>query len=129
MSKETVKKWLLLADGDLKTAKDEFDTENPVTNTICFHAQQCVEKYLKAFLTFVQEPFGKTHDIAHLIELCKRHDSTFENLYSLKAHKLTRYAVIIRYPDEFYVPSMQEAKHSIEIAEEVKNFVSKKMKF
>ena len=59
MSKETVKKWLLLADGDSKTAKDEFDTENPVTNTICFHAQQCVEKYLKAFFDFRSRAFWK----------------------------------------------------------------------
>ena len=78
-------------------------------------------------MTTVQEPFGKTHDIAHLIELCKRHDSIFENLYSLSAHKLTRYAVIVRYPDEFYIPSLQEAEESVQIAEDVKKFVLNRM--
>lgn len=129
MKKEdTVRSWMLLADGDLKTAKDELETENPITNTVCFHAQQCVEKYLKAYLTSIEQPFGKTHDIAELIELCKRYDAEFERLYELNAHRLTRYAVEVRYPDEFYIPSIEEAKNSIEIARKVKEFILEKIR-
>lgn len=43
-----VKQWILKANNDLKTAKDEMNTDDPATDTICFHAQQCVEKLLKA---------------------------------------------------------------------------------
>lgn len=82
-----------------------------------------MEKYLKAYLTMVEIPFRKTHDIAELIELCKKRDDTFEQLYQLKAHKLTRYAGEVRYPDDFYVPSIEEAKDSIEIAKKVKQFI------
>ena len=51
---ETVKNWIFLADGDLKTAQDELNILEPFTNTIYFHSQQCVEKYLKAYLTFIE---------------------------------------------------------------------------
>jgi HEPN domain-containing protein len=34
---------------------------------ICFHAQQCAEKYLKARLTEANIPFIKTHDLPSLL--------------------------------------------------------------
>jgi len=52
MNTETVRKWILKAENDLKIARDEIQTKEPATDAICFHAQQCVEKYLKAFLVF-----------------------------------------------------------------------------
>ena len=127
-NEKTVKNWIFLADGDLKTAKDELRDPEPFTNTVCFHAQQCVEKYLKAYLSLIDKPFGKTHDIAELIELCKQKDKDFEFLYQIRANKLTRYAVEVRYPDEFYIPSEDEAKEAIEIAEKVRSFVIEKLK-
>lgn len=39
---------------------------------VMFHAQQCVEKYLKAFLIHLGIEFPKTHDIADLLELLPR---------------------------------------------------------
>ena len=57
-NKETIRKWVFLADGDLKTAVDELKTDEVITNTVCFHSQQCIEKYLKAYLSLVGQPFG-----------------------------------------------------------------------
>jgi len=37
------------------------------------------------------------------------------------------YAVEIRYPDEFYIPSITEAKEAFQIAQKVKDFVLKKL--
>jgi uncharacterized protein YecE (DUF72 family) len=54
-------------------------------------------------------------------------DEDFEKLYDIKAESLTPYAVEIRYPDEFYFPSLEEAKEAIKIAEEVKSFVIEKL--
>jgi HEPN domain-containing protein len=129
MNKEKkVREWIFLAEGDLKTAEDELAMSEPFTNTICFHSQQCVEKYLKAYLTFIEKPFRKTHEIAELIELCKENDKEFDKLYDLNATKLTRYAIEARYPDEFYIPSIEVAKESVEIAKKVKSFVIEKLK-
>jgi len=33
----------------------------------------------------------------------------------------------VRYPDEFYIPSVNEAKECIEVARKVKEFVLKKL--
>ncbi len=52
MNEDVVKKWMHKANNDLKIGKDEQATIEPVADMICFHMQQCVEKYLKAFLIF-----------------------------------------------------------------------------
>lgn len=36
---------------------------------VCFHLQQCVEKYLKARLTESAIPFPRTHDLERLLDL------------------------------------------------------------
>lgn len=46
-----VREWVMKAENDLKNAGHTLKMgEECPTDTICFHAQQCVEKYLKAFL-------------------------------------------------------------------------------
>jgi len=124
---ELGKKWLARANNDLKTAKDEMNTEDPATDTICFHAQQCVEKYLKGYLVLHQKHFRKTHNVSKLVELCKDIEPDFETLHQFKVDILNNYAVEIRYADEFYFPSVEEAKEAIEIAEKVKQFILNKL--
>lgn len=121
-----VKNWMAKAESDLKIAKDEMMIEDPATDAVCFHAQQCVEKYLKAYLVFHQKHFKKTHNIARLIELCKEISEDFDSLYHFDAHNLTDYAVEVRYDEEIYFPSLDESKEAIEVAEKVKDFVRKK---
>jgi HEPN domain-containing protein len=43
-----------------------------------FHCQQAAEKALKAFLTFHDQPFRKTHDLASLGKQCANIDATLE---------------------------------------------------
>ena len=127
MNEDTARKWILKAESDLKIAKDELTMENPATDAICFHAQQCAEKYLKAYLVYNNKEIRKTHDIAELIKMCSEIDSEFNKLNREDIVALTDYAVEIRYIDDFYFPSIEEAKFAIELAEEVKNFVLKKL--
>lgn len=122
-----VKNWIKKAENDLKTSKDEINTQEPATDTVCFHAQQCVEKSLKAFLVFHQKHLKKTHNIAKLIELCKEIDKDFEILFEFGASNLTDYAVEMRYGEEFYFPTLEEAREAVEIAEKVKAFIINKL--
>ena len=78
MNENTVKKWIIKADNDLKITKDELKMDEPVTDMVCFHAQQCVEKCLKVFLTFNRGEIPRTLDMAHLIALCSELDSDEE---------------------------------------------------
>lgn len=89
--------------------------------------QQCTEKWLKAYLILHQKPFRRTHDIAELIEQGKEIDVTFEQLYKLKADILTIYGVEIRYPDDFYMPTIEEIQESVEIALSVQKFMGTKL--
>ena len=128
MNEDTVRKWILKAESDLKIAKDEITIENPATDAICFHAQQCAEKYLKAYLVFNNKEIRRTHDIAELIKMCSEIDQEFNNLNREDIVSLTDYAVEIRYIDDFYFPPVEEAKLAIELAGKVKDFVLRKLK-
>lgn len=41
--------------------------------------------------------------------------------------ELTDYAVTVRYPDDFYIPTLTEAKEAFEMAKKIKNHVSNKI--
>jgi HEPN domain-containing protein len=64
---------------------------------VCFHAQQCAEKYLKACLQEAGIEFEKTHKLVYLLELLKQKNPILaivgDNLVQLDA-----YAVAFRYP-------------------------------
>jgi HEPN domain-containing protein len=67
----------------------------------CFHAQQAVEKCLKAFLAHRNVEFPYTHNLAKLIEICAGLDPAFRSLLPAVA-PLTPYAVEWRYDDSFW---------------------------
>jgi len=128
MNERSVREWIIKAESDLKIGKDEFVTENPATDAICFHMQQCVEKHLKAFLIFHEKEIRRTHIIAEIIRECIEIDSEFRKLFKIKAQTLTDFAVEFRYPGHALLPSIEETKEAIEIAEKVKEFVIEKLK-
>jgi HEPN domain-containing protein len=123
-----VKNWIAKAENDLKIGTHEMTFQDPATDAICFHAQQCVEKYLKAYLVFHQQFFRKTHDIKEITNLCKVIDQDFDFLFEIKANEMTIYATELRYADDFVMPSIEETQEAIVIAEKVKDFVLEKVK-
>jgi HEPN domain-containing protein len=73
---EVVKQWTKRADNDLKVAEHTLKiTRNCPTEIVCFHSQQCVEKYLKAYLVHINKPFPKIHDIEQLLLMFPKHIS------------------------------------------------------
>lgn len=127
MNKNVVRLWWQKADNDLKAGKDELITENPATDTVCFHMQQCAEKYLKSFLVFNGKEIANTHNIALLLQQCIAIDVSFEKLKTANIAILTAYAVGSRYPDDFYMPPVSESQAAVTIAEDVRTFVLAKI--
>lgn len=125
---EEVKKWLVKAINDYKTAEKllGFPPEEIITDTLCFHCQQFVEKALKAFLVHKNVDFEKVHSLEYLVKLCIEQDQSFKWLYEV-AKELSDYAIEIRYPDEFYIPTLEEARKSFDIATRVKDFIFEKI--
>jgi len=126
MIDDYIRKWIIKADNDFKVADHELtQPENEmVTDAICFHCQQSVEKLLKAYLVSKNIDFGKTHNLEFLLELCKKQDTIFEKM---NVGNLSFYAVEVRYPDEFYIPSVEEAKECFKIASIVRDSMMREL--
>jgi len=120
-----VEQWIIKADNDLKTAEYGLTADKPITDTICFHCQQAVEKYLKMYLAMKgNDPFI-THNISLLVTKCIIYDPMFSELQSFAF--LTSYAVSLRYPDDFYIPEVEEAEEALNAARHVREFILAKM--
>jgi HEPN domain-containing protein len=91
------KAWLDKAVLDLRAAKHERTASPPLTGDMVFHAQQLVEKTLKAFLSWHDQPFRKTHSLVELGRQCAVIQPDLEALLR-EAAPLTEYAWKFRYP-------------------------------
>lgn len=124
---ELAKEWLHKVDNDLLNAENNLNSTRVPTDTVCFHCQQGVEKYLKGFLVSKQIEFPNIHNLLSLLELCKEADANFEMLrdYCLV---LNDYAVEIRYPDDWFEPSIDDAKEAFATAKKVEDFIRERLR-
>jgi len=119
---EFVRQWLLKAEEDLNAAKSLLTYGATFLSTVCFHSQQAAEKFLKAYLTYCQVEFPKTHDIDEILDLIapvngKLSESLRDTIV------LTNYGVGVRYPGEFPNVTGSDAKQAIQMAEKVRGLV------
>jgi len=85
---------------------------------VAYHAQQCVEKYLKGFLVLRGVDFPYTHSITWLFELCEENGASLSDLR--EAEELTAYATATRYPSQGLRISKAQAERAIELANKVR---------
>ena len=97
-----------------------------LTDTICYHCHQTVEKYLKAFLVWHEIDFKKVHDLVYLQRLCAGID---DKLLVPKLTNLTSYGTAVRYPDDFYMPSIEETDQAILVASQVRELIRDRLEF
>jgi HEPN domain-containing protein len=71
---------------------------------VCFHLQQCVEKYLKARLEESAIVFPRTHDLERLLDLALTVEPMWASLRPAMA-AITDYAVEVRYPGRMVTPA------------------------
>ncbi|HCR38764.1 MAG TPA: DNA-binding protein [Synergistaceae bacterium] len=117
-----ISQWLEKAEQDLKAAEALASGETFLYFPACFHAQQAVEKFLKALLTDLQVEFPKTHSIEYLIQLLKPHFPALPPVL-LDAMDLSHFAVETRYPGDLPEPGREETLEAIQIAIKVKERV------
>ena len=123
MKPETME-WIDKAEGDWKVAQREMRAADPVWNVASFLAQQCAEKYLKAFLEEHNIAFGKTHDLVVLLTssggLLPELNSQRQSL----AH-LGTFGIATRYPGA--QADRQAAEDSMKTADSVRTVVRAKL--
>jgi HEPN domain-containing protein len=119
------KEWIDKAEGDFHTADREARVRKaPNYDAVCFHAQQCAEKYLKAYLQERGQPFPRVHDLIELLELVLPYDGTFELQREL-LKELDGYAVEFRYPGE--LATKEDARAALRTMKTVRGFVRSRL--
>jgi HEPN domain-containing protein len=119
---ELVQQWLIRATRDLAVAKLIVGHSDAMREETGFHAQQTVEKCLKAFLVHHGVEFAWSHSLAYLLTICEQVEPTFARWRS-SAEPMTQYAVRFRYPGSGPVPTAEQVWSSIQTAEDVLRFV------
>src|ERR1039457_6880230 len=95
--RDFVQQWLGKANQDLSVAQLLLKDQVEGFEAVGFHAQQAVEKYMKAFLVRHQAEFPKTHNISVLRELMAKLDQKLSDQF-VPMEVLTAYGVEYRYP-------------------------------
>ena len=122
-----LKNWIFRANEDILVIENLFKSDPELfASAICYHAQQAVEKFLKAFLIYHNVDFPKTHDLDYLLQECKKIDN---GVFDIDLVSLTDFGVSIRYPDDFYVPDIEETITYRDISLLVKRIVEYALKF
>ena len=115
--------WFTKAEADLQTAELLLNAANPLLDIVCYHAQQCAEKYLKGYLVARSIPFKFVHELAYLTRLCVEQEPEFSEIIDI-ASELQDYATGVRYPDdELDEPTLQEAQKAVACAKEIRDFI------
>lgn len=118
--RQVVRGWIQKAEHDLKNAEHTLtlDDASCPFDTVCFHAQQSVEKYFKALLTLKNVSFPKTHDLTELFALIPKTVPLQITMDQLA--ELSPYAVESRYPGEWEPLSREEADHAVDVAKQLR---------
>jgi len=129
--KKATKAWMDFAHRDLEAAKLLVDSEY-VSNVVLFHAQQCVEKCLKALLEENGVPVPHIHSVVKLYSLV-----TEEAGISLTPHEdeldlVDAVYIDTRYPSGLGLlpsgfPTKEDAKEILGIAEKLYDETSKRL--
>lgn len=127
MADEYIDNWLKKAESDLRIVGHELKLpeDETVKDVACFHCQQAVEKYLKAFLIFHEVEFPRTHNVEYLLEQSAKIDTDFSDI---DIDELSDFGVNIRYPDDFYVPEIDEVRFYYDLANRIKSLVLEKIR-
>jgi HEPN domain-containing protein len=107
--------WVAKARGDLEAARRLLEGEEPLSSEAAFHAQQAAEKSFKAFLTFHNIDFEKTHNLDDLGQKCIVIDRTLAQV-SNNVGPISGYAVEARYPGGWDQPDEDDARSALGLA-------------
>jgi len=114
-----LKSWISYAEEDYRAAKTLLGIKKPLLGPVCFHAEQCAEKYLKALLILKDVDFPKTHDLPTLNTLCNQ-NGILTGFDPQQLADLTKFAVQVRYPGS--QPTSEEADEMLAITKTIRRF-------
>jgi HEPN domain-containing protein len=114
--------WIYKAEGDFDNATNELKRgRRAPVDTVCFHAQQMVEKYLKAMLVLKNCEVPRTHNVPALLVLLPK--AARPPLTKAEQELMSDYAVITRYPGDYEPLTVADAREAVAIAKRVRTFL------
>jgi HEPN domain-containing protein len=124
---ENLRGWVRKAESDFRNAEHtlKMDPEECPFDTVCFHAQQTVEKYLKALLAHLDVHFRKMHDLSELVALLP--PPLKPPMDTMEQDVLTGYASTGRYPGLPDILGDPEARQAITIARRVRDWARSRL--
>ncbi len=117
--------WVQKAEEDYTAAKWQQQAPTPNYNLICFLNQQCVEKYLKAWLQEADIPFTRTHDLGTLLDMITPTLPTW-HAWRSDLSELSKYAVDLRYLGDS--ATSDDVQHAVRICNEVRQAIRSELK-
>lgn len=97
------REWVRKGENDRRTIRQLKAGRPKVHDAICFHCQQCAEKYLKALLHERKKRIPYIHNCEELVDLLAVDDKSLLEL-QIPAAGLAQYAVEFRYPGRNAIP-------------------------
>ncbi|MFC1522081.1 HEPN domain-containing protein [Elusimicrobiota bacterium] len=128
MSPDYAREWVRKAEADRVAAKralKDSRKRKDQAEIACFHAQQCVEKYLKALLSWHGYATPKIHDLLALAQTLKKAKYPVTRAEK-DLRMLNQYAVEIRYPGSSATPA--QAGQAVRAMEKTVHLVSSKIR-
>jgi HEPN domain-containing protein len=123
---EEARRWAGNADADLRAMQAVEKDEGSPRRVVCFMAHLVVEKALKATLIDAEVPFGKTHDLLELHDLCSQAGRMLE-IQREELARLNPWAVDGRYADDLAEAEQPLARELADFAVEVMTAVRSEM--
>lgn len=122
-----IKEWIYEANNDLGLAEFVIDNDGTYYDLVCFHCQQAAEKFLKAYIIYLNLYYKKIHDLKYLLNVIKRKREIPKHLFN-KAEMLQEYTIDSRYPDHWHDPTYKETLQCIKAAKKFKQFIFNEIK-
>lgn len=124
-----VQRWLEFADEDLRAADSTL--RDGIFSVACFHAQQAVEKALKAMLLEKTGRVPKQHSLLRLTEMGESKEIFEQHKEQLEL--LDKFYVPTRYPDALPgslpegLPNRDDAEKAVASAKEIVQSIKKRL--
>lgn len=115
--------WLEYVEDDYRSM--QMHAEKGPSHHCAFFAQQCAEKYLKAFLSFRGSEVRKTHSLGSLLAECSALTPSLAVLAE-DCRRLSPFAVAPRYPG-FSKPDSAEITKIVAAAERIRERLRKEV--
>lgn len=125
MTKTHPSDWIYFAESDLRLAYKALEEE--LFHLVCFHAQQAVEKFLKAQYAKRDKPIPKVHSLTELVHGLVAHTPELKDFQD-DFISLDRFYLPTRYPDALPgslaegLPIRKDAEEALAMAQKVQDY-------